>query len=221
MILAAGLGTRMGSLTDSTPKPLLRAGGKPLLQFHLEALARCGIREIVINHARHGDRIEATFGSGAAFGVAIRYSAEGEDPLETAGGVRQALPLLGTDPFLLLNADIWTDFDLGSLCRQPPVEAHIVLVPNPAHHPRGDFALDGDRVMESGEVLHTYSGIGVFRADMFQALPPGPAPLAPLLRAAMGRGGVTGEIFAGRWFDIGTPERLSMLDRLLTDSSSY
>lgn len=221
MILAAGLGTRMGSLTDSTPKPLLRAGGKPLLQFHLEALARCGIRDIVINHARHGDRIEATFGSGAAFGVAIRYSAEGEDPLETAGGVRQALPLLGTDPFLLLNADIWTDFDLGTLCRQSPAEAHIVLVPNPAHHPRGDFALHGSRVMDSGEVLHTYSGIGVYRAELFQGLPPGPAPLAPLLRAAMGRGGVSGEFFAGRWFDIGTPERLSRLDRLLTDSSTY
>lgn len=221
MILAAGFGTRMGTLTHAMPKPLLRAGGKPLLQFHLEALARIGIRDVVVNHARHGDQIEAMFGTGAAFGVEICYSAEGDLPLETAGGIRRALHLLGADPFLLLNADIWTDFDLGRLLRRSPEDAHIVLVPNPAHHPRGDFVLADDRVSDAGEPRLTYSGMGVYRPELFQDLPPGPAPLAPLLRAAIGRGRVSGEKFAGGWFDIGTPERLSALESYLRDNASH
>lgn len=221
MILAAGLGTRMGTLTDAVPKPLLRAGGRPLLEYHLAALARSGIVDVVINHARHGDQIERTFGDGAAFGLSIRYSAEGDAPLETAGGIRRALPLLGTDPFLVVNADIWTEFDFATLGWRAPSCAHLVLVPNPAHHPAGDFALDGSRVLDTGVPRLTFSGIGVYHPRLFEGLAPGPAPLAPLLRAAMGRGQVTGEVYAGRWFDIGTPERLSDLDRRLREISTH
>jgi MurNAc alpha-1-phosphate uridylyltransferase len=219
MILAAGLGTRMGGLTAATPKPLLCAGGKPLLQYHLEALARCGVRDVVINHARNGARIEAEFGDGARFGLSIRYSAEGDAPLETAGGVRRALPLLGPAPFLLVNADIWTDFDLGRLTGIAPVAAHIVLVGNPPHHPGGDFGLAGTAVTVDGGPRLTYSGIGVYDPALFADLAPGPAPLAPLLRAAIQAGRVSGEVHAGHWFDIGTPKRLADLDRFLDHAS--
>lgn len=215
MILAAGLGTRMAPLTDRLPKPLLRAGGRSLLQHHLESLARAGFRDVVINHARYGAQVEAACGSGAELGLSIRYSAEGDAPLETAGGIRHALPLLGAAPFLVVNADIWTDFDFGSLAHHAPEAAHIVLVPNPDHHARGDFALDGDRVRTAGEPRWTYSGIGVYHPHLFADLAPGPAPLAPLLRAAMDQGWVTGESFTGQWWDIGTPERLAALDRHL------
>ncbi len=213
MILAAGLGTRMGTLTDTTPKPLLRAGGKPLLQYHLEALARSGFRDVVINHARFGAQIEARFGVGKAFGLNIQYSAEGEAPLETAGGIRQALPLIGQEPFLVVNADVWTDFDLACLHQRTPVAAHLVLVPNPDHHPQGDFGLVGSQVI--GLPQWTYSGIAVFQPRLFQHLKPGRAPLAPLLREAIGQGTVTGELFTGRWFDIGSVERLNQLDQSL------
>jgi len=216
MILAAGLGTRMGPLTDNTPKALLRVAGKPLLQFHLESLARGGFREVVINHARLGAQIEATFGSGASYGLTIRYSAEGAEPLETAGGIRRALPLLGNAPFLVLNADVWTDFEFAYLSSRTPAAAHIVLVPNPDHHARGDFALAGMQVNDSGTDRLTYSGIGVFNPQLFHRLAPERAPLAPLLRAAIGDGKVTGEFYPGRWFDVGTPERLDRVERLLS-----
>jgi MurNAc alpha-1-phosphate uridylyltransferase len=215
MILAAGLGTRMGALTDNTPKALLRVAGKPLLQFHLEALARSGFREVVVNHGRMGAQIEAMFGSGETFGLTIHYSAEGEEPLETAGGIRRALSLLGGGPFLVVNADVWTDFDFASLSSQVPAAAHMVLVPNPAHHAAGDFGLGGTQVVDSGTHLLTYSGIGVFHPRFFQRLEEGWAPLAPLLRQAIGQGTVTGECYAGQWFDVGTPERLDRIDQLL------
>jgi MurNAc alpha-1-phosphate uridylyltransferase len=216
MILAAGLGTRMAPLTDALPKALLAAGGKPLLQYHLEALARAGIREVVINHSRFGAQIEAAFGSGAALGVRIRYSAEGKQPLETAGGIRRALPLLGQGPFLVVNADTWTDLDFGALARRIPRAAHIVLVPNPAHHAAGDFGLEGPVVTESARRRLTYAGIGVFQPGLFAGLGDGVTPLAPLLREAIRRGEVTGEEFTGRWFDVGTPGRLAELDRMLS-----
>ena len=215
MILAAGLGTRMGAFTDKTPKALLQVAGKPLLQFHLEALARSGFRDVVINHGRLGAQIEARFGSGEAFGLTIHYSAEGEEPLETAGGIRRALPLLGSGPFLVVNADVWTDFDFASLSLRVPAAAHLVLVPNPDHHPQGDFELSGAQVMESGTSRYTYSGIGVFHPRFFQRLEEGRASLAPLLREAIGQGKVTGECYNGRWFDIGTPERLRRISELL------
>jgi MurNAc alpha-1-phosphate uridylyltransferase len=219
MILAAGLGTRMGVLTDNTPKALLRAAGKPLLQFQLEALARSGFRHVVINHGRLGAQIEVMFGSGTSFGLDIHYSAEGEEPLETAGGIRRALPLLGHGPFLVVNADVWTDFDFASLCARDPAAAHIVLVHNPDHHPNGDFGLSGARVTETGASRLTYSGIGVYHPRLFQKLEKERAPLAPLLRAAIATGQVTGECHSGRWFDIGTPDRLSRLDQLLRSDS--
>ena len=219
MILAAGLGTRMGALTDNAPKALLRVGGKPLLQLHLESLARSGFRDVVINHGRFGAQIEALFGCGRTFGLTIHYSAEGDEPLETAGGIRRALPLLGRGPFLVVNADVWTDFDFASLRSRIPAAAHIVLVPNPDHHAKGDFGLAGMQVTESGAKRLTYSGIGVFHPQFFQRLEEGRAPLAPLLREAIGQGKVTGEYFTGQWFDVGTPDRLDRIDQGLRPKS--
>lgn len=217
MILAAGLGTRLRPLTETTPKPLIEAGGKPLIVWHIERLVALGVHDIVINHAWLGDRIEETLGDGARYDARIAYSREGMPPLETAGGVRRALPLLGADPFLLVNGDIWSDYDFARLpgLRAPlaaDTDAHLVLVPNPDFHPRGDFHLDArGRVQAEGEPRHTFAGISVLRPQTFAALPDGPAPLAPLLRALMARGRVTGEVHPGRWTDVGTLERLAAL----------
>lgn len=222
MILAAGRGERMRPLTDATPKPLLIAGGKPLIVWHIEALVRAGIRDIVINHAHLGRMIEAALGDGARFGASIRYSPEGE-ALETAGGIANALPRLGDAPFAVINGDIACDFDyarLPALARTMParhLHAHLVLVPNPPHHPRGDFALRDGAVSAAGEPKLTFSGIGLYDPLLFAGIERGAkAKLAPLLRAAMDAGAVSGELHAGRWMDIGTPERLAELDRLLT-----
>lgn len=222
MILAAGLGTRLRPLTDTLPKPLIEAGGKSLIGWHLEKLAALGVRDIVINHAWLGDVLEEKLGDGAAFGVRIGWSREGMPPLETAGGIRHALPLLGDEPFLLLNGDIWSDFDFATLpgtgaaglAGELPadVDAHLVLVPNPEFHPRGDFHLDAQgRVHAAGEPLHTFAGISVLRPQLFAGLPAGPYPLAPVLRAAMAAGRVSGELHRGRWTDVGTPDRLQEL----------
>lgn len=217
MILAAGLGTRLRPLTETTPKPLIEAGGKSLIAWHIERLVALGICDIVINHAWLGDRIEEALGDGGRHGARIVYSREGMPPLETAGGVRRALPLLGDAPFLLVNGDIWSDFDFAGLpgvrsALPANVDAHLVLVPNPDFHPRGDFHLDGQgHVRVEGEPRHTFAGISVLRPQMFAHLPDGPAPLAPLLRAAMARGAVTGEVHPGRWTDVGTLERLAAL----------
>jgi len=216
MILAAGRGERMRPLTDKLPKPMLPAGGKPLLQYHVEALARAGFTELVINHARFGERIEAWFGDGSAFGVQVRYSAEGDSPLETGGGIKRALSLLDDDPFLVVNGDTWTDFPFTSLQPTLPSLAHLVLVPNPAHHPDGDFALANGEARSTGQPAYTFSGIGVYRPSLFQSIPEHMFPLAPLLRRAMDNHQVTGELYRGHWFDIGTPKRLTQLEQYLT-----
>lgn len=218
MILAAGRGERMRPLTDHTPKPLLLAGGKPLIVHHLERLARAGFRDLVINHAHLGDRIEAALGDGSRWGVSIAYSPE-VTALETGGGIFRALPLLGPGPFLVVNGDVWTNLDFSRLASPPGHLAHLLLVDNPPHHPQGDFHLANGRVRAAPPLPDqprlTFSGIGVYHPDLFQGCQPGAFPLAPLLRAAMAEERVTGEHFRGLWLDIGTPERLAGLDTLL------
>lgn len=219
MILAAGRGERMRPLTDHTPKPLLPAGGKPLIVWTIERLARAGIGELVINHAHLGAQIEQTLGNGARWSVQIHYSAESE-ALETAGGIAWALPLLGTDPFVLVNGDVFTDFDFGPLAeratRLGEDHAHIVLVDNPTHHADGDFGLHDDaRVVDAAPRL-TYAGIGLYRPELFAGVGRGhKARLAPLLRSAISAGRLGGEHFRGCWLDIGTVERLRALDQAL------
>jgi MurNAc alpha-1-phosphate uridylyltransferase len=221
MILAAGRGERMRPLTDTRPKPLLDAGGKPLIEWHLERLARAGVRQVVINHAWLGSMIEEALGGGERFGLAIRYSPE-HTALETAGGIAQALALLGDEPFLVVNGDIFTDYDFATLTRNPAhlangaALAHLVLVDNPPQHSCGDFALDDGLVAEDGAHRLTFSGIGLYRPDLFRGVKPGSrAQLAPLLREAMRRRLVSGEHFTGCWLDVGTPERLAELDARL------
>ena len=217
MILAAGKGERLRPLTLHTPKPLVPVGGVPLIEYHIRALAAAGFRELVINHAWLGAQIEAYLGDGARFGVQIAYSAEGE-PLETGGGIHRALPLLGDDPFLLVNGDIWTDYDFAALRRAPQGLAHLVLVDNPAHHPEGDFCLqDGRAAPRGAQDGLTYSGIAVLDPGLFAGCRPGAFRLAPLLLEAMGRGQVSGEHFRGRWIDVGTHERLAEVERLLAE----
>lgn len=215
MILAAGKGERMRPLSLHTPKPLLQVGGKPLLQYHIEALANAGVTSILINTGRHGDQIEARFGRGGRFGVDIEYSHEGEEPLGTGGGVRRVLPWLGDQAFILVNGDVWTDLDYKSLPDQPGGLAHLIMVPNPEHHPGGDFALLDDRVIADGTSLYTYSGIGVYQPHLFRQADTEMFSFVPLLRRAIAADQVSGQLHTGRWFDIGTPERLQALDREL------
>lgn len=215
MILAAGRGERMRPLTDKLPKPLLPAGGRTLLEHLIDALARAGYRDLVVNHSYLGTAIEQALGDGTKYGVHIRYSPEPEGALETGGGIHRALPLLG-DWFLVVNGDIWTDYPFGRLSGPPPGLAHLVLVDNPAHHPGGDFVLEAGTVLEGDAPRLTFAGIGVYRSALFAGCAPGRFPLAPLLRRAMGTGGVSGEHYRGQWFDVGTPERLRELDRMLT-----
>ena len=213
MILAAGRGDRMRPLTDHTPKPLLEVAGKPLIQYHLEALHAAGVRELVINIAHLGERVRARLGDGAELGVRIHYSQEPEGALETGGGIHQALPLLGGAPFLVVNGDVWTDYRFTDLAQRSLGDdlAHLVLVPNPAQHPEGDFCLREGRVLNKGEPRYTFSGIGLYHPRLFAACTPGRFPLAPLLRKAMARGEVSGELHVGGWSDVGTPERLREL----------
>ena len=216
MILAAGRGERMRPLTDHTPKPLLPVAGRALIDYHLEALARAGLREVVINHAHLGVQIEAALGNGSRHGLRISYSPEPEGALETGGGILQALSKLGPDPFLVINGDIWTDYDYARLPQRLDGLAHLVLVDNPPQHPDGDFHLHPDgRLHDTGGVRLTFSGIGVYHPDLFTGCEPGRFPLAPLLRRAIAQGQVSGEHFTGRWADVGTPERLRELDRAL------
>lgn len=221
MILAAGRGERMRPLTDRIPKPLLPVGGKPLIVRHLEALARCGVHEVVINHAWLGAQIEAALSDGSHFGVRIRFSPETQ-ALETAGGIANALHWLGDAPFAVINADVFTDYDLGALrehaerLERDGDLAHLVLVDNPPHHPHGDFALCVGRVHAEGDARLTFSGIGVYSPRLFQEIVPGArAALAPLLREAMALGKVSGEHFLGTWDDVGTPARLEALEARL------
>lgn|SRR5690606_5791572 len=216
MILAAGKGERMRPLTLHTPKPLLPVAGKPLIQWHIEALQRAGLNQLVINHAWLGEQLVAAFGEGAALGVRIDWSPETE-PLETAGGIRRALPLLGAEPFVLVNGDIWTDFDFARLRLPAGKLAHLVLVDNPPFKDQGDFSLCEGAVGNpaAAAARHhalTYSGIAVLAPRLFDGLAEGPQPLAPLLRAAAERGLVSGEYFNGSWIDVGTPERLQQAD---------
>ena len=224
MILAAGRGERMRPLTDTLPKPLLSAGGKPLIVWHLLKLAQAGITEIVINHAWLGAKIEAALGDGYAFGVQLKYSPE-VTALETAGGIATALDLLGTDPFLVINGDIWCDWnllqaaDIANQLTQHNALAWLLMVPNPLHNPSGDFALNNSGLLSQSETQPgklTFSGVGIYRPALFANTPKGqPARLAPLLRSAMDRQLVLGERFEGNWMDIGTPERLRELDECL------
>jgi MurNAc alpha-1-phosphate uridylyltransferase len=216
MILAAGRGERMRPLTDRLPKPLLPVAGKPLIEYHLERLADAGIREVVINHAHLGHLLEAHLGHGARWGMAIRYSPENQ-ALETGGGIFHALPLLGEEPFLVVNGDVWSDIDFSRLQLPAGADAHLVLVDNPTHHPQGDFTLQQGRVSMTDGARLTFSGIGLYHPRLFAHCRPGAFKLAPLLREAMAQGRVTGERHAGVWIDVGTPERLHELERLLTD----
>ena len=220
MLLAAGRGERMRPLTDHTPKPLLEAGGKPLIVWHIEKLVRTGITELVINHAHLGAQIEAALGNGSRFGAYIQYSPEAR-ALETAGGIANALPLLGGEPFAVVNSDIFCDYDFAHLAERAAAlqasgdAAHLVLVDNPEHHPAGDFSLQDGRVTDTVTKL-TFSGIGIYQPSLFSHIPRGGiAPLAPLLRAQIALGKVSGEHHQGLWVDVGTPERLAELDRLI------
>jgi MurNAc alpha-1-phosphate uridylyltransferase len=215
MLLAAGRGERMRPLTDHTAKPLLPVGGKPLIAWHLDGLARAGVREVIINLSWLGSQIRAALGDGQQFGVQIRYSEEGSPPLETGGGILRALPLLGPQPFLVVNSDTFTDIDLGSLNLSPAADARLVLVPNPPQHPQGDFVLDGDTVVDRDGPRLTYSGIGIFSPALFAGCTAGRFPLLPLLQRAIAAGRLQGQRHAGRWCDIGTAERLAALDREL------
>jgi len=216
MILAAGRGERMRPLTDERPKPLVPLLGRPLIERPLRALAAQGIRDCVINLGYRGAQIREAIGDGAGYGLRVRYSEEGDPPLETGGGIFQALPLLGEAPFLVVNADVYIDLDWAAWLAQPLAEhdqACLVLVDNPEHHPGGDFALRGDRVVDApGPACLTYSGLSILRPSLFTGCVPGRFPLAPLLRAAMARGAVAGWYNRGLWSDIGTPQRLEQLE---------
>ncbi len=216
MILAAGKGERLRPLTLHTPKPLVQAGGVPLIEYHLRALNQAGFTELVINHAWLGQQIEDHLGDGSRFALRIQYSPEGE-PLETGGGILRALPLLGDGPFLLVNGDIWTNYPFASLPQKLSGLAHLVLVNNPLHNAAGDFVLEAGKVREpqAGERGLTYSGIALLHPQLFAGCQDGAFKLAPLLRKAMAQGQVTGEHFTGRWVDVGTHERLAEVERLL------
>lgn len=223
MILAAGLGTRMRPLTDHCPKPLLDVGGKPLIVHHIERLAAAGLRDIVINTAHLGHLIEQQLGDGHQWQVKLYYSRE-STPLETAGGIVNALPLLGDDPFVLLNGDIWTDFPLARLCQHTLAGAgHLVLVTNPPHHPDGDFVLAQERVSpRDGRTGLTFSGLSLLHPRLFdrwRARRGEAFPLREVLEPAMARGRITGECHSGYWLDVGTPERLATLREHLSPPS--
>lgn len=225
MILAAGRGTRMGKLTENTPKPLLPVSAekdsKRLIEFHIERLVAAGYDEIVINRAQHADQFDQVLGNGARYGARIHYSDEGDAPLETGGGIYKALPQLDDTSFLVINGDVWCDVDLTQLPHEPQGLAHLVLVKNPEHHPDGDFALIRDRVRllspedpMGGDKL-TFSGVAIYRPELFDECSAGSFPLAPLLRHAISQDLVAGQLHTGAWMDIGTPERLEQLEKSL------
>ena len=215
MLLAAGRGERLRPITDSVPKPLVQVGGRPLIAWHLAALSRAGIREVVINLSWLAERLRAALGDGSAYGVSITWSDEGPVPLETGGGICRAVPLLGPGPFLVVNADIWTDIDFATLALANTSLAHLVLVPNPAHNARGDFGLDGDRIVSCDTDRLTYSGVGLYRAEFFAGCTAERFPLLPLLNRAIGERRVTGELHRGAWSDVGTAGRLAQLEARL------
>ena len=221
MILAAGRGERMRPLTDALPKPLLCVGGKPLIVHHIEKLVRAGVRELVINHAWLGDKLEAALGDGSAYGVRIRWSAEEPGGLETAGGIRQALPLLGDDPFLVVNGDIWLDCDYAQFVQQPLGTdlAHLWLVDNPPQHPQGDFCLQQGRVLDRPGL--TFSGVALYQPEAFADVPCGKVPLRPWFQRWIAAGRVGGSHLQADWRDIGTPQRLAELDGQLQAGAEH
>lgn len=230
LIFAAGLGERMRPLSDVTPKPLLSVGGRRLIEWHLENLARSGVREVVINTSHLASQFPASLGDGMRYGLHIDYSHEGETPLETGGGMLKALPLLGSEPFIAVNGDIWSDFEFASLTREPTGLAHLVLVDNPPQHPRGDFGIDGDgrlfpfATVPGAQRALTFAGIGVYRPELLANWREviGDAPgvrenpprfsITPLLRAAISNGQISWQQHHGAWSDIGTPQRLEEWD---------
>jgi len=212
MILAAGRGERMRPLTDHLPKPLLSVGGQPLIVHLLQRLQAAGLTDIVINLAWQGVKLREALGDGRRLGVRIRYSEEGEQGLETGGGIQRALPLLGEQPFMVVNGDIWTDYPFGRLNLPAGRLAHLVLVDNPAHHPQGDFCYTEGEVSNEGGPRLTFAGIGIYHPRLFADCRPGSFRLAPLLRQAMAEGYVSAEHYTGCWWDIGTPQRLAALD---------
>ncbi len=229
MILAAGRGERMRPLTDSLPKPLLKIAGKCLIEYHIKALVEAGIHDIVINHAWLGNLIEAHLGDGSAYNAHIVYSQE-DQALETAGGIQQALPLLGDDDFIVVNGDVFSDYPFAQLIksskkrflRDPSILAYLVLVNNPEHHPKGDFyCLDQfiyDEIVNNKQLVaqsrYTFSGIACYKTEFFSLIEPGKQALAPLLRQAIEKKYVSGEVYFGDWWDVGTPQRLADLNRL-------
>jgi len=215
MLLAAGRGERMRPLTDCTPKPLLQVAGRALIERQLLALRAVGVREVVVNSAHLGAQIRDYLGDGHRWGLHISHSPEPPGALDTGGGIRQALPLLGTRPFLVVNSDIWTNFSFQLQPLGHDDLAHLVMVPNPPHNPDGDFGLLGDRVRPAAQPRLTYSGIALLRPELLASSAPGKFPLAPLLRAAAEDGRVSGELHCGSWIDVGTPERLTQLRRQL------
>ncbi|MFC4762248.1 N-acetylmuramate alpha-1-phosphate uridylyltransferase MurU [Dyella koreensis] len=230
LIFAAGLGERMRPLTNHTPKPLLEAGGKPLIAWHLEKLAAIGVHYVVINTSHLAEQFPEVLGDGSRWGLRIRYAYEGPTPLETGGGMLNALPLLGPEPFIAVSGDVWTDADFSALPAEPTGVAHLMMVDNPAHHPTGDFHLDSEGVLhEQGEPRLTFSGLGVFRRELLEdwrkvvidATDMGPRPrfkLRPLLTAGMQRNAISGHLHQGAWTDVGTPQRLDELNAHLRGS---
>jgi MurNAc alpha-1-phosphate uridylyltransferase len=213
ILLAAGRGERLRPITDTLPKPLVEIAGKPLIVYHLEALARAEVRDVVINLSWLGEKVRAALGDGSRYGVHIAYSEEGPVPLETGGGIHRALPLLGPEPFLVVNADVWTDMDLSRVPKlEDGADARLMLAPNPPHHPRGDFGLEGDFVVDCEADRFTYTGIGIYRPALFDGCKPGKFPLLPLLKRAIAARRLRGEVYHGEWLDIGSPDRLAWLD---------
>ena len=215
MILAAGRGERMRPLSDRRPKPLLEVRGRPLIEHCIARLVDAGVREMVVNHAWLGDRIVEALGDGSRFGATIRYSAEPEGALDVGGAIVEALPLLGTDPFIVVSADVWSTYPFGRLLSAPRGLAHLVLVDNPAHHPEGDFRLKEGWIEGGDGSRLTYSGIATCRAELFAGRAPGRQALRPILETAIERGEVSGEHFRGRWFNVGTPAELTALESAL------
>ena len=212
MLLAAGRGERLRPITDTLPKALVEVRGKSLIEHHLGALAKAGVRSVVVNLGWHGEQIAERLGSGERFGMTVTYSPEGENILETGGGIVRALPLLGDEPFLVVNADVFTDmpYDPRPL---DDADGHLVLVPKPAYRPYGDFALEDGRVSNAEDRPYTFSGVAMYRPSMFANLEAGRFPLAPLLRDTADSGRLTGEVWNGMWEDVGTPERLAEVNQ--------
>ena len=215
MILAAGRGERLRPLTDSIPKTLVEVGGKPLIEHHIQALAEAGFREIVINQGHLGDMLALAIGDGSRWNITIHWSDEQPEALGTGGGIHNALPLLGSSPFLVVNGDIWTDYPFARLRTIKCDWAHLVMIPNPPQHPAGDFTLHNARIRNEGENKLTYSGIGVYHPRLFEGCTAGKFSVVPLLRSAMENHLVTGEIYGGGWEDIGMPDRLKSIRNLL------